>query len=1344
MRPTPRAVQSRLLQALAGLGLALALTTCARESVGPSRRASLSVAPVLPSGVSLAAFNLTVDNVRLIVVRPSTDTVVDQTFAFPANQSSVEISADVPLEQSPETFAVTIQLLSASTPLFEGSQPVTLTAGATSPPTPISVGTYVGPGQNVASLTIDPPDSVLTQGGTLQFRLTARDALGAIVPTFYASWTTSDTTVARVSTTGALTAPLSRAVVSVIARTPITQSQPNGVTASTSITFAPVATLLAIASGCGQSGLLGTQLSQPIVAKVTAGDGLGVKGVVVTFTPPAGGAVATPNVISDANGLAQTLVTLPSTSGPAAFQVSAPGLTTQQCAQSAFGAAAKLAFTVQPTAALAGAAIAPAIVVAAQDAQGTLVPTFNGNVSVVLGANPGNGTLSGTTTVAAVGGLATFSTLSVDKAAAGYTLVASAPGLAGATSAAFNIGAGLATHLAFTVQPATTPSGSIITPAVVVTALDALDNPALTFTGGVAISIDSGPAGAVLTGTSPVPTTGGVATFADLKLDKTGSYHLRAHATGPADAVSVRFDVTIGLSRLLSFTVQPTNVTAGSAITPAVQVTVKDLQGNTDATFNGNVVVAIATNPGGGTLSGIDTVAASAGVASFSTLSIDKSGIGYTLQATATGVTSAVSTPFAVSAGAAAKLAFLVPPSTVGVNAPITPAVEVAVEDALGNLVTGATNSITLSIGANPGNGVLGGTATTNAVSGLATFADLTINQPGTGYTLVAASGTLPAATSPAFDVLPGATQFLVQLNPDTVSAGGSTDLIVTAQDALGSTVAGYRGTVFFLSSDPLATLPANYTFVAGDNGKHTFTGGVTLATAPSQVVYATDVADTRITGFGIVTVTPGPASKLAYVQQPSDVVQSATMSPAVTVAIEDQFGNVVASATNTVALNIAANPSNGVLTGGGAVGPVSGIVTFPRLSIDQAGNGYTLQAISSGLTSVTSASFDVLGAATKQWTGALSTDWSASGNWTPAGAPTSSDDALIPSGLTNYPTLSASSVVRNLTMGSGASIETAGFPLDVFGNLDAPFGQITGTGTVLLDGTGATLQGSLPSVQVGGTVRVIGSVTVLGDLDITGTGVVDLGTTQTVLVTGALTTGSSAVLVDTGGSVITVEGAALFSGGSEAGKLTNGTLQLLGDFTQNGDPESYGAQSGFLTQFVGTGTQTVSFTNPGTGAGVSHFGGFQVSNTGLGVSLLGAAFADGSLFGVGGGGLQALLLGNGHTLTVQGITLDSLIVDNMPLVVTNSAQDLFAQDVTFQNYSDPSATQLDITRTSGSATFTNLKFLGTPPNPGWQLQVHDPVFGNGQFTVTLVTPTPTKAGGARFNPTGDAVINWP
>jgi hypothetical protein len=64
-------------------------------------------------------------------------------------------------------------------------------------------------------------------------------------------------------------------------------------------------------------------------------------------------------------------------------------------------------------------------------------------VSLSIENNPGGGTLNGTTTVAAVGGVATFSNLNISKAGQGYTLVASSaaptPELTPATSAAFNV-----------------------------------------------------------------------------------------------------------------------------------------------------------------------------------------------------------------------------------------------------------------------------------------------------------------------------------------------------------------------------------------------------------------------------------------------------------------------------------------------------------------------------------------------------------------------------------------------------------------------------------------------------------------------------------------------------------------------------------------------------------------------------------------------------------------------------------------------------------------------------------------------------------------------------------------
>jgi len=61
------------------------------------------------------------------------------------------------------------------------------------------------------------------------------------------------------------------------------------------------------------------------------------------------------------------------------------------------------------------------------------------------------------------------------------------------------------------------------------------------------------------------------------------------------------------------------------------------------------VTLAIANNPGGGTLTGITTVAAANGVAVFSGLSISLAGIGYTLQATAAGLVPVSSVAFNIN-----------------------------------------------------------------------------------------------------------------------------------------------------------------------------------------------------------------------------------------------------------------------------------------------------------------------------------------------------------------------------------------------------------------------------------------------------------------------------------------------------------------------------------------------------------------------------------------------------------------------------------------------------------------------------------------------------------------------
>src|SRR2546428_10155792 len=78
--------------------------------------------------------------------------------------------------------------------------------------------------------------------------------------------------------------------------------------------------------------------------------------------------------------------------------------------------------TCAPAMTVANHQISPAVKVRALDAFGNVATGFTGAVTLALGSNAGGSTLSGTTAVAAAGGVATFFDLSVNKTGTGYTL----------------------------------------------------------------------------------------------------------------------------------------------------------------------------------------------------------------------------------------------------------------------------------------------------------------------------------------------------------------------------------------------------------------------------------------------------------------------------------------------------------------------------------------------------------------------------------------------------------------------------------------------------------------------------------------------------------------------------------------------------------------------------------------------------------------------------------------------------------------------------------------------------------------------------------------------------------
>ena len=125
-------------------------------------------------------------------------------------------------------------------------------------------------------------------------------------------------------------------------------------------------------------------------------------------------------------------------------------------------------------------------------------------------------------------------------------------------------------------------------------------------------------------------------------------------------------------------------------------------------------------------------------MATFANLSINKAGTGYTLAATATGLTGHQQRVQRDGRGSGEAGVHEQPTNVVAGS--ITPAVTVTIEDSQGNTVTTATNGSDDGIGTNPSSGILTGTRTATAVNGVATFATLSINKSGIGYTLAASA----------------------------------------------------------------------------------------------------------------------------------------------------------------------------------------------------------------------------------------------------------------------------------------------------------------------------------------------------------------------------------------------------------------------------------------------------------------------------------------------------------------------------------------------------------------------------------------------------------------------------
>ena len=468
--------------------------------------------------------------------------------------------------------------------------------------------------------------------------------------------------------------------------------------------------------------------------------------------------------------------------------------------------------------------------------QGTLA--LSGNPFTVNGSTllPGAYTMISQTTgsVSSTGTLPGVNGTAIPTGKIGYiTTSGTTPGLV-----TLNIAAPTLTVSGF---PGSETAGTSAT--VTVTAKDPNGNTATAYTGTVTFS--SSDAQAVLPASYTfVPADNGTHTFnVTLKTVATQSITATDSVAGVSGA-QTGITVTPAAAASLLVSGFPNPTTAGVA--GNVTVTAKDAYGNTATGYTGTI--DFTSSDGSASLPSLYTFSGSDnGTRAFSA----------TLNTVGTQTLTATDTLTGTIAGT--QTGIVVNPNTIaayltvdGISNPFTAgtpsAVNVTAHLANGATATGYTGTIhftssdgaaslpsdyTFVSGDNGSVSLVGvDLKTVGSQSVTATDTVTSIHGSQTVSVTSAAAATLTVAGFPSLE---------------WVGTAGS--VTVTAHDAYNNIATGYVGTVHFTSSDGGATLPADYTFVSGDNGTHTFTGGVTFATAGSQSITATDTAAGTITG---------------------------------------------------------------------------------------------------------------------------------------------------------------------------------------------------------------------------------------------------------------------------------------------------------------------------------------------------------------------------------------------------------------------------------------------------------------------------------------------------------------
>ena len=305
------------------------------------------------------------------------------------------------------------------------------------------------------------------------------------------------------------------------------------------------------------------------------------------------------------------------------------------------------------------------------------------------------------------------------------------------------------------------------------------------------------------------------------------------------------------------------------------------------------------------------------------------------------------------------SIVFVQQPSTVVQNAAMLPAPTIQLDES-GVAFADGTDTIAIPLSLMTGSGTLsGGSVSTSATTGVATYSALSISLPGTSDVLTA-NLTLNYATTPEtaisiasnlFNVNSAVAQLVYNPAPaTTLTAGGNAGSVTVNEENSGGTLVTTASDTVTLTVTGPGSYSNTYT-VTAVNGVATFNLSSAALTTAGSYSYAASIA-----GNSSVTAANAPelvsAASAASVTVVSGTPQSATIGTAFAAALKvkvmDQYGNPVQGAS--VSFSAPSSGASATFTGSPAATVADGTASVTATANGLAGTAaYTVTASVSG-----------------------------------------------------------------------------------------------------------------------------------------------------------------------------------------------------------------------------------------------------------------------------------------------------------------------------------------------------------------------------------------------------------